>query len=144
MASQNSPAGVSVGDEREQLLVERLNRTQIVQYAGASGDFNPLHTDERFATKVAGQDTVIAHGMLTLGMAGRIVTDWFGPESVVSLGGRFVASVRPGDRLVARARVTEIADGAQDSVATLSLDVANQRNDVVLSGRAKVRLKGGA
>ena len=47
-------------------------------YAGASGDYNPLHTDDKFATEVAGYPGVFAHGMLTMGMTGRMVTDWFG------------------------------------------------------------------
>ena len=51
-------------------LVDDLTRTQIVQYAGASGDYNPLHTDEKFATEVAGYPRVFAHGMLTMGMTG--------------------------------------------------------------------------
>ena len=58
------------------MLTEDLTRTQIVQYAGASGDFNPLHTDEVYATKVAGYPSVFGHGMLTMALAGRLLTDW--------------------------------------------------------------------
>ena len=53
-----------VGEEREEVVVESLTRTQIVQYAGASGDFNPMHHDEKFATEAAGYPSVFAHGML--------------------------------------------------------------------------------
>ena len=58
--------------------MEDLKRTQIVQYAGASGDYNPLHTDEIFTKEVAGYPSVFAHGMLTMGMTGRLLTDTVG------------------------------------------------------------------
>ena len=74
------------GDERRLLLVDDLSRTQIVQYAGASGDFNPIHTDEVFATQVSNYPSVIAHGMLTMGMSARLFTDWFGDGQLVDLG----------------------------------------------------------
>ena len=69
---------IKVGDTHTEVLVEDLKRTQIVQYAGASGDYNPLHTDEIFTTKIAGYPTVFAHGMLTMGMTGRMVTNYVG------------------------------------------------------------------
>ena len=63
---------LKVGDTYTQRLVEDLKRTQIVQYAGASGDYNPLHTDEIYTTQVAGYPSVFAHGMLTMGMTGSV------------------------------------------------------------------------
>ena len=63
---------VKVGDTRTAVVVDNLSRTQIVQYAGASGDYNPIHTDEVFATQVAGYPTVFAHGMLTMGLTGKL------------------------------------------------------------------------
>ena len=67
---------LNVGDTHTERLVEDLKRTQIVMYAGASGDYNPVHTDEVFTTKVAGYPSVFAHGMLTMGMAGKMVTNY--------------------------------------------------------------------
>jgi len=61
-----SAAAIAVGDTHTEVLVEDLKRTQLVQYAGASGDYNPVHTDEKFVTEVAGYPTVFAHGMLTM------------------------------------------------------------------------------
>ena len=65
-----SASKLNVGDTHEEQVVEDLKRTQLVQYSGASGDYNPVHTDEIFATKVAGYPSVFAHGMLSMGMTG--------------------------------------------------------------------------
>ena len=98
-----SASKLAVGDSTEQLLVDDLTRTQIVQYAGVSGDYNPLHTDEVFAKEVAGYPSVFAHGMLTMGITGRVLTDWVGDGRLLSYGVRFVKQVWPGDTLTARA-----------------------------------------
>jgi acyl dehydratase len=126
---------VNVGDSRELALTDDLTRTQVVQYAGASGDYNPLHTDEPFAREVAGYPTVLAHGMLTMGMTGRLLTDWFGPDGLVRYGVRFRAQVWPGDALVARAVVEAVRDDEVDLVIT----TVNQRGEVVLTGTATAR-----
>ena len=127
---------VSVGDSRELVIVDDLTRTQIVQYAGASGDYNPLHSDEPYATKVAGFPSVFAHGMLTMGMTGRLLTDWFGDEALVRYGVRFLAQVWPGDVLTAAAEVMSIVDG----VADVAVVTSNQDGIPVLSGSAAVRV----
>jgi acyl dehydratase len=131
---------VKPGDTRELVIAADLTRTQIVQYAGASGDYNPLHTDERFATEVAGYPSVFAHGMLTMGMTSRVITDWFGPEAVLAYGVRFVAQVWPGDHLTARATVTAVRDQDGHPVADMDVSTTNQSGDVVLSGKASARL----
>ena len=100
--------GVRPGDTRELVVVKDLTRSQIVQYAGASGDFNPVHTDERFATRVAGHPSVFAHGMLTMGLAGRIVTDWFGVEALRMYDAQFRRPVYPGATLTVLARVESV------------------------------------
>jgi acyl dehydratase len=70
-----------------------VRRVDLVRYAGASGDFNPIHWSERVATEV-GLPSVIAHGMYTLALAGRAVSDWAGgADRVVELGGRFTKPV---------------------------------------------------
>jgi len=125
-------ASPEVGASRTVVLVENLTRTRIVQYAGASGDYNPLHTDEPFARDVAGFPGVFAHGMLTMGLTARAVTDWFGEEQLTRIGVRFTAQVWPGDTLTATVTVTHVADGR----ATLELTTINQEGAVVLSGSA--------
>jgi acyl dehydratase len=132
--------GVKVGDSREEVLVDDLTRTQIVQYAGASGDYNPLHTDEVFATKVAGYPTVFAHGMLTMGITGRLITDWFGAGNLAAYGVRFVSQVWPGDTLTATATVDAIREEGGDRLADLSIVTRNQRGENVLTGTATARI----
>lgn len=127
----------AVGTTFETVVVDDLTRTQIVQYAGASGDFNPLHTDEVFATVVAGQPSVLAHGMLTMGLTGRALVEWFGAERLLEFGARFVGPVWPGDTLTVRAEVDESHPGRW---ATVALTTTTQDARVVLTGRAKVRL----
>ncbi len=100
-----SASSLSVGDTREMVLVDDLTRTQIVQYAGASGDYNPLHTDEKFTREVAGYPGVFAHGMLTMGMTGRLLTDWVGDGRLTKYGVRFSKQVWPGDTLTATATI---------------------------------------
>ena len=128
---------MNVGDTRELVLTEDLTRTQLVQYAGASGDYNPLHSDERFAVEVAGYPSLFAHGMLTMGMTGRVLTDWFGVEALVSYGARFVSQVWPGDRLTATATVTAVGD---DGLTEVSVSTTNQDGAVVLTATASVRV----
>ena len=128
---------LKVGDTREQVLVENLTRTQIVMYAGASGDFNPIHHDETFATKAAGYPSVFAHGMLGMGMTGRLVTDWLGDGVLTEYGVRFVKQVWPGDSLTAKGTVTAV--GADGSVE-IEVTTTNQNGEPVISGRAKAVL----
>ena len=135
-----SAASLKVGDSKELQLVDDLTRTQIVMYAGASGDYNPLHSDEKFAREVAGYPGIFAHGMLTMGMTGRIVTDWFGVESLKNYGVRFVKQVFPGDTLTATAEVTDVRDEGGEKVADVSVTTVNQDGDAVLTGAATVRL----
>ena len=131
---------VDVGDSREEVIVEDLTRTALVQYAGASGDYNPLHTDDRFSTEIAGYPSVFAHGMLTMGMSGRVLTDWFGPEGLRAYGVRFVKQVFPGDTLTAKVTVTEVHEVNGDRLAELELETTNQDGDVVVRGTATAAL----
>src|SRR5690348_10216686 len=81
--------GLVPGDAVALLAGNRPEFVELVQYAGASGDYNPLHTDEIFATQVAGYPSVFAHGMLTMGMTGCMVTDLVDAGRLTSFGGRF-------------------------------------------------------
>ena len=131
-----SASKLNPGDTHSARLVEDLKRTQIVQYAGSSGDYNPLHTDEIFTTKVAGYPSVFAHGMLTMGMTGKMVTDYVGDARLTKYGVRFTNQVWPGDTLDATATVKEVEDG----IVKLDIETKNQNGVVVLSGYAEARV----
>jgi acyl dehydratase len=131
-----SMTALNVGDHRDLVLVDDLTRTQIVQYAGASGDYNPLHTDEVFATQIAGYPGVFAHGMLTMGMTGRLLTDWVGDGRLLRFGVRFVNQVWPGDTLTARAEVTALREQDGQPVVDLAVVTRNQDGTEVLTGTA--------
>jgi len=135
-----SASNVSVGQTFEQVLVEDLKRTQLVMYAGSSGDYNPLHSDEPFATQVAGYPSVFAHGMLTMGMTGRVLTDALGDGRLLSYGGRFTSQVFPGDNLKGVATITSIDNVDGVPVATFSISTTNQDGVEVFSGEARGRL----
>jgi len=127
---------LNVGDTYTECLVEDLKRTQIVQYAGASGDYNPLHTDEVFTTEVAKYPSVFAHGMLTMGMTGRMLSNYVGDGRLTKFGVRFTSQVWPGDTLNSTATVESVEDG----LVNLTVATTNQDGVVVLSGYAQARV----
>jgi acyl dehydratase len=131
---------LAIGDSYSELIVEDLTRTQIVQYAGASGDYNPVHTDEKFVTEVAGYPTVFAHGMLTMGMTGRMLTNYVGDGELTYYGVRFVNQVWPGDTLTARAEISAIREENGQSLIDLTISTTNQDEKFVLTGNATARV----
>ena len=131
---------LKVGDTREEVVIDNLTRTQLVMYAGASGDYNPVHTDEVFATKVAGYPTVFAHGMLSMGATGRMLTNWVGDGRLTKYGVRFVSQVWPGDTLTAKATVEAVRSEGGKHFADLKVVTTNQNGQEVVSGSASARL----
>jgi acyl dehydratase len=119
-----------------------IQRVNLVQYAGASGDFNPIHWNERFATSV-GLPNVIAHGMFTMAEAIRVVTDWVGdPGAIEDYGVRFTRPVvvpddGQGATLEVTAKVTEKLDGNRVQV---DLAARSESQTVLARARAIVRL----
>src|SRR5947209_2210326 len=131
-------ASVHVGDALVPVDKAAFTTMQLVQYAGASGDFNRIHYDEPFA-KEGGFPSVIAHGMLSMAFFGQLVADWAGgPEHVARLAARFRAVTFPGDRITVGGEVT-----ARDEAAgTVELTLFAKKADgtITLEGSATVRL----
>jgi acyl dehydratase len=131
---------LKVGDTFRECVVENLSRTQIVQYAGASGDYNPLHSDEVYTTQVAGYPSVFAHGMLTMGLTSKMLTNFVGPGRLTKFGVRFTNQVWPGDTLEATATVEAIREDAGQQLVDLKLSTTNQDGKEVVSGSATARI----
>ncbi|GIU90651.1 MAG: MaoC-like dehydratase [Acidimicrobiia bacterium] len=125
---------VTVGEARTAEF-PALTRTMFVKYAGASGDFNPMHHDDTIATQV-GNPSVFGHGMLTMGLAARVVKDWFGPEAIRRLQVRFSKQVWPGDVLKCTATVSGKRDDGGERLVDLDLVVENQNGDRAITGSA--------
>ena len=133
-------ANAEVGAKQSKVVADGLYRTQIVQYAGASGDFNPLHTDEVFTTKIAGYPSVFAHGMLTMGLTGTLLTDALGNGTLRTFGVRFRSQVWPGDVLTATATITEVTKQDNETLVALDVETVNQKGEIVVSGTATAAL----
>jgi acyl dehydratase len=119
-----------------------IDRATLVRYAGASGDFNVIHWNERVATAV-GLPNVIAHGMLTMALGGRVVTDWVGdPGAVVEYGVRFTRPVVvPDDDAGATIEVTgRVSRKDEDGIAQVTLTVRYEGATVLGKAQALVRL----
>lgn len=126
---------LEVGAEATPLVVENLTRTNFVRYAGASGDFNPMHHDDTIATQV-GNPSVFGHGMLTAGLMARVVKDWFGPEAMRQFQVRFAKQVWPGDTITFAATVTAKREEDGAKLADLECSATNQDGVEVLTGSA--------
>ncbi len=131
-----SAASLSVGDSRTEVVLDNISRTQIVMYAGASGDYNPLHTDEVYVTQVAGYPTVFAHGMLSMGATGKVLTDWVGDGKLKNYGVRFVNQVWPGDTLTATATIEALRESEGQHYVDFSVVTVNQDDQAVVTGTA--------
>ena len=136
-----APAGREVGTELPE-QVYRVTRADLVRYAGASGDLNPIHWSDRVATSV-GLPGVIAHGMLTMGLAARAVTEWAGdPTALVEYQVRFgrpvvVPDDDQGAELTVRGKVGALLD---DGRARVDLTVTSGGEKVLSLARAVIRL----
>jgi peroxisomal enoyl-CoA hydratase 2 len=127
------------GDDGPEYRVEDLTRTMFVKYAGASGDFNPMHHDDTVATKV-GYPSVFGHGMFSAGVLSHYLTDWLGVGNLRAYGVRFKGQVYPGDTLRFGAKVTRKYKEEDEARVDCQLSVTNQKDEVVLTGTATAAL----
>ena len=130
---------VRVGEELPPLAKTALDRVQLARYAGASGDFNPVHVDE-LAAKAAGMPSVYAPGMLVMGLLGHLLTDWARGAQVRRFAVKFVKMAWPGDTVVCKGRVTDRWGEAGRYFAELDLWAENQRGELLLKGQAALQL----
>jgi acyl dehydratase len=114
-------------------VVENLTRTDLVRYAGASGDFNPIHHDEPFA-RAAGNPTVFGHGMLTAGLVARCITDFVGAGNLRRYKVRFATRVWPGDTITCAGRVTKRYEDAGEMRIDGEVTATTQRGETAVSG----------
>lgn len=134
-----TPASVSEGDEPEPITVGPVSRTHIVRYAGAGGDFNPIHHDDEFA-RAAGMPSVFAMGLMQGGMLGRLVGDWLGRANVRSYSIRFTGQVWPGDELRLSGRAERVYEQDGERLADCSFAVTRQTAEVAIEARATARV----
>jgi acyl dehydratase len=130
-------ASAQPGARRHAVVASNLPRAQIMQYAGASGDFSPQHVDEVYNTRVAGYPSVFGHGMLTMAMTGRMLTDWVGDGRLTRFGFQFRQQVWPGDSVIATGVVRETRDG----VTEIDIETRNQHGDLLGKGYASAKLE---
>jgi acyl dehydratase len=129
---------VSEGDEGPE-LTHTLTRTDLVQYAGASGDFNPMHTDE-VSAQAAGLPSVFGHGMLTAGILATAVTDYVGVGNLRNYKVRFTKQTWPGETLTTRVVVQRKYDDHGEHRVDLECAVVNQDGEAKLTGVAVAAL----
>jgi acyl dehydratase len=126
---------LSVGAELPTRTFGPLTRTDFVRYQGASGDFNPMHHDEEFA-RSAGYDTVFSVGMLQAGLLATYCTDLLGPANARRFKVQFREQVWPGDKLIARARVSQVYEADEEPRVDLDIFMTRENGGVALQGVA--------
>lgn len=125
---------VNVGDEAPSIS-HKLTRTDLVRYAGASGDFNPMHTDEVAAT-AAGLPSVFGHGMLSMGILGKALTDYAGVGNLATYAVRFTKQTWPDEVLTTTITVTAKRDEDGQKLLDLSCSLSNQDGQTKVEGTA--------
>jgi acyl dehydratase len=131
---------VQVGDQLPARTIE-VRRVDLVRYAGASGDFNPIHWNQRFALEV-GLPDVIAHGMFTMASAVEVVTAWSGdPGAVTAYGVRFTKPVVVPDPGQAELEVSGVVAAKDDDARTVRVDLTVRSADVTVLGRAQATVR---
>lgn len=127
---------LAVGDEMPQSSFGPMTRSHFVRYAGAGGDFNPIHHDEEYA-RSAGLPTVFGMGLLHGGLLGQRLAAWVGLANIRAYRIRFTGQVWPGDVLTFRGSVTGVRDEDGKRLADLALAVTRQTGDAAITATAE-------
>jgi acyl dehydratase len=128
-----------VGEELPALAKAPIDRVQLSRYAGASGDYNPVHVDEIYAKSV-GMPSVYAPGMLVMGMLGQLISDWARGGQLRRYNVRFIKMVWPGDTIVCKGRVSDRWGTGGRYFAEIDLWAENQRGELVMKGSSQIQL----
>src|SRR5271169_3032142 len=131
-------ADVKVGDEAP-VITHKLTRTDLVKYAGASGDFNPMHHDE-VGAKAAGQPSVFGHGMFSMGLLGSALTDFVGVGNVTRYQVRFARQTWPDEVLSTRIVVTGKREEDGESLVDMAVTLSNAEGEDKVVGEATATL----
>src|SRR3984885_9150106 len=125
---------VKIGDEAP-VISHKLTRTDLVKYAGASGDFNPMHHDE-VAAQAAGQPSVFGHGMFSMGILGTALTDYVGIGNVRRYQVRFARQTWPDEVLTSKIVVTGKRTEGEDHLVDLDVRLVNEDGEEKVVGSA--------
>jgi len=124
---------IRAGDEALPVVVANITRTHIVKYAGASGDFNPIHHDELYAIR-GGNDRVFAMGMMTAGFLSHMITDWVGDGKLRQYRVRFARQVWPGDTITCKGKITRKYTKEGKNFMEAEVFAENQRGEKMITG----------
>jgi acyl dehydratase len=130
---------VKVGDQLPSYVHESVTRTDLVKYAGASGDYNPMHHDETLATK-AGMPSVFAHGMFSMGLLSNVLVSWAGPGSVKRYDVQFRAITWPADKVTCTGKVTGKREEGGQKLVDVELTCETKPGTRSIIGNATVAL----
>ena len=139
MATETQPTArryfedVQVGDEIPTLTKDPMTLQRLVRYAGASGDFNPLHTDPAVGEAV-GTGGIIAHGMLIMGFVGQMLSDYVGPTALRKFNVRFKGMTHLGDIITCSGTITEKNEANGEAIIAGKVQAADQNGDIKVSG----------
>ena len=130
---------IHVLDELPAVAKTPVDRVQLSRYAGASGDFNPIHVDETYAKSI-GMPSVYAPGMLVMGFLGQLVSDWARGAQLRRYSVRFIKMVWPGDTVVCKGRVTDRHGEAGRYFAEIDLWAENQKGELLMRGQSQIQV----
>jgi acyl dehydratase len=124
---------VQVGDAIPKLVKSPVSHLQLVRYAGASGDFNPLHTDPKIG-ELVGTGGIIAHGMLIMGFVGQLLSDYVGPRALRKFDVRFKGMTRLDDVITCTGTITEKYEADGEARIAGKVQAADQNGEVKVTG----------